>query len=94
MKFLICPASQDMLDYGDVEDLFRNPATGTYFNYSVEFLEDEMVTITDSVGRYVPLDIEEVRDLAKMLTRIANFQEDKAYMENLLMSQLTHGAEQ
>ena len=93
MKFLICPASQDMLDYGDVEDLFRNPATGTYFNYSVEFLEDEMVTITDSVGRYVPLDIEEVRDLAKMLTRIANYQEDKAHMAAMLLDNLTYGAE-
>lgn len=93
MKFLICPASQDMLDYGDIGDLFQSKS-GTLFNYTVEFLEDEMVTITDSVGRYVPLDIEEVSDLAKMLTRIANFQEDKAHMANLLMSQLTHGAEQ
>ena len=93
MKFLICPASQDMLDYGDIGDLFQSKS-GTLFNYTVEFLEDEMITITDSVGRYVPLDIEEVRGLADMLERIASYQEDKAHMSRLLVSQLTHGAEQ
>lgn len=92
MKFLICPASQDMLDYGDIDDLFQSKA-GTLFNYTVEFLEDEMITITDSVGRYVPLDIEEVRSMANMLTRIADYQEDKAHMAAMLLDNLTYGAE-
>lgn len=93
MKFLICPASQDMLDYGDTDGLFLNKATGSLFNYTVEFLEDEMVTITDSVGRYVPLDIEEVRGMANMLARIATYQEDKACMAAMLLDNLTYGAE-
>ena len=93
MKFLICPATPDFLEYGETDGFFVS-ASGNLFNYCVELIEDEMITITDSVGRYVPLDIEEVKGLAFILNRIVNFQEGKAMAEKFLVDELIYGADQ
>jgi hypothetical protein len=44
------------------------------------------------VGRYVPLDIEEVAGLANILNRIVRFQSGKAVAENYLIGELIEGA--
>lgn len=91
MKFLICPSCPAQLENGETEGLFKD-GYGNFYNYTVEFLEDEMITITDSVGRYVPLDIEEVRGLANILNRIVRYQEGKVIADNFLIGELIEGA--
>lgn len=91
MKFLICPSCPEQLENGETEGLFED-SYGTFYNYTVEFLEDEMITITDSVGRYVPLDIEEVTGLANILNRIVRYQRGKAVAEQFLIGELVDGA--
>lgn len=90
LKFLICPASQDQIEDGDY-DLFKGQDGATY-NYSVEFYEDDMVTIRDSVGRYVPLEINELKPLINMLIRIDNYQLNKARAQSILINDLLQGA--
>ena len=91
MKFLICPSCPEQLENGETEGLFED-RQGNFFNYTVDLDEDEMITITDSVGRYVPLDIDEVRGLANILNRIVRYQEGKAIAENFLIGELIEGA--
>ena len=92
MKFLVCPSNTYQLDYQDTEGCFQS-ASGTFFDYQVEFIEDEMITITDNVGRSVPVDINDVAGLAKMLTRIAEYTRDKGRYQEFLMNELCYGAE-
>lgn len=89
MKFLICPASQDQIEDGDY-DLFKGQDGATY-NYAVEFYEDDMVTLRDTVGRYVPMGIEELKPLINMLQRISNYQEHKERAQAVLISNLLEG---
>ena len=90
MKFLICPATQDQIEDGDY-DLFKGQDDATY-NYEVEFFEDDMVKITDSVGRYVPLEVGEIPALINMLIRIDNFQTGKQAAQEFLTNELLSGA--
>lgn len=90
MKFLIAQASQEQLDFGDTEDMFES-TDGDLFNYQVEFFEDEMVRITDSIGRIMPLDINEVGDLIDVLLRIKQYQETKTIISGLMYAELTNG---
>lgn len=89
MKFLICPATTDQIQDGDY-DLFKGQDDASY-NYSVEFFEDDMVTIRDSVGRYVPLDVAEIRPLINMLVRIDNYQTNKLRVQEALIGELLRG---
>ena len=91
MKFLICPSCPEQLENGETEGLFED-RYGNFFNYTVDLDEDEMITITDSVGRYVPLDIDEVRGLANVLNRIVRYQEGKVTANNFLVGELIEGA--
>ena len=90
MKFLICPATTDQITDGDY-DLFKGQDGATY-NYQVEYFEDDMVTIRDSVGRYVPLDIAELKALINMLARIDNYQTNKLRAQEVLVEELLRGA--
>ena len=91
MKFLICPSCPEQLENGETDGLFED-RHGNFFNYTVDLDEDEMITITDSVGRYVPLDIDEVRGLANVLNRIVRYQEGKVTANNFLIGELIEGA--
>jgi hypothetical protein len=93
MKFLICPTSQDQLEYGGNEGLFRG-SNNKYFNYAVEFEHNDFVRITDSVGRIMPMDISEVRDFADMLGRIADYHEHMELAKDYAMADLCYGADQ
>lgn len=90
MKFLICPATPDQIQDGDY-DLFKGQDDVSY-NYAVEYFEDDMVTIRDTVGRYVPLDTSEIKPLISMLVRIDNFQTNKMRVQEALMNELIRGA--
>ena len=91
MKFLICPASQELLDFCDPEDFFFSPGKVAY-NFEVEFIEDEYIRITDTVGRTMPIDLNDLGDFIRILTRIDNYTQDKQDMQDILMSQLCYGA--
>ena len=91
MKFLICPASQDMLDFCDENDFFYSP-NKTAFNFEVDFIEDEYIRISDTVGRTMPIDLDNLGDFIKILMRIDNYTQDKKDMQDILMSQLCYGA--
>ena len=91
MKFLICPASQDLIDFCDESDFFYSPAKVAY-NFEVEFYEDDMIRINDTVGRSMPIDVNDLTNFIQVLTRIRNYTEDKKDMQDILMSQLCHGA--
>lgn len=73
MKFLSSPAT---LDQFDTSGLFKSP-DGRYFNYLVEYNENEDLRITDSVGRIMPIDYTEIKDFAVLLTAILEFQAAK-----------------
>ena len=91
MKFLICPASGDLLDACDPEDFFYSP-NKTAYNFEVEFIEDEFIRISDTVGRIMPIDLNDLGDFIKLLMRIDNYTQDKKDMQEILMSQLCYGA--
>lgn len=91
MIFYIAPVSKDILEYSNAEDYFTGP-DGVAYGYTVEYMEDEMISITDSVGRYVPLDIDEVAHLYAMLGRIVRHHNGKQEAEHYLMSKLLNGS--
>jgi hypothetical protein len=91
MKFLICPAAQDLIDFCDPEDFFYSPS-GVACNFEVEFFEDDMIRISDTVGRSMPIDINDLPSFIQILTRIDNFTQDKKDMKAILLSQLMYGA--
>lgn len=90
MKFLICPIPTDEVEFVDLR--FTSPK-GTHYSYEVDYKENEMITITDTLGRSVPMDISEVPALIKILTKIATYQHEKENVETILMSYLTRGSE-
>lgn len=89
MNFLIGKVSQDQLETMDTDDLFQMGEE--YFFYTLEFQEDEMVRITDSVGRTMPIDIGEVAEFAEIFRRITQFQEGKEMYQQKLFMELTEG---
>ena len=91
MNFLVCPAADFQID--DTESLFKC-ASGNLYNYRVEFIEDEMIRIHDTCGRYMPLDITEIGAMADILNRIAAYTETKAELNQDLIDSLLYGAEQ
>jgi hypothetical protein len=90
MKFLICPIPSDEVEFVDLR--FTSPK-GTHYSYEVAYEENEMITITDTVGRSVPMDISEVPALLKILTKIVTYQEEKNNVDALLMRFLASGSE-
>ena len=90
MKFLICPVSQEQLHNTSMDGYFVD-AEGNLYNYRVTFNESDMVRIEDSVGRYVPIDITELRELTEVLIRICNFEHTKEVVQTLMFESLTNG---
>ena len=91
MKFLICPAAEDLLQFCGEDEFFYSPS-GVACNFEVEFIEDEMIRINDTVGRSMPIDINDLPSFIQILTRIDNFTQDKKDMKAILLSQLMYGA--
>lgn len=90
MKFLICPIPSDEVEFVDLR--FTSPK-GTHYSYEVDYEENEMITITDTLGRSVPMDISEVPALLKILTKIVTYQHEKENVDRVLMSFLARGSE-
>jgi len=90
MKFLICPIPSDEVEFVDLR--FTSPK-GTHYSYEVDYEENEMITITDTLGRSVPMDISEVPALIKILAKIVTYQHEKENIDRVLMSFLARGSE-
>lgn len=90
MNFLICPAADYQLD--DTEGMFQSPG-GSYFNFKIELIENEMIRIHDTCGRYVPIDIADVAAFGDILSRIAAYTESKQELQQDLIDTIFHGAE-
>lgn len=90
MNFLICPAADYQLD--DTEGLFQS-SSGNFYNFRIELVEDDMIRLHDSCGRYVPVDMSDVATIGKMFTRIAEYTEAKAAISRDLLEALFDGAE-
>ena len=93
MKILICKTPQDQIEMFGEEGMFKS-ASGELYSYEVELVkEEDMVRITDNLGRMVPVDISELDDLVEVLERIANYVACKECMEERLFNGLTEGFE-
>jgi len=90
MKFLICPASEDMINATEEDDLFTGN-DGNEYMYSVEF-DGETVLITDTVGRSVPFDVSDLDRLMFILNRINNFVKSTTSLNQFLYDKLVEGA--
>ena len=94
MKFLVCPTgpAPAQLKYQDTEGCFQSNS-GRFFDFMVEFTENEMVTIRDNCGRSVPIDIEDIGKIGEILTRIAEYTAGMEQAREELMEDLCYGAE-
>lgn len=90
MNFLICPATDYQLE--DTQGMFQSPG-GSYFNFRIELIENEMIRIHDTCGRYVPIDITDVAAFGDILSRIAAYTESKQELQQDLIDTIFHGAE-
>ena len=89
MKFLICDASD--LVYTCGEDAFFKGQDGQYYNYQVEFGED-IIRISDGIGRMVPVGIEDLDSLIFILDRINSFVKNTESLNEYLYQKLIEGA--
>jgi len=92
MKFLVCPTGPAQLKYQDTDGCFQNEA-GIYFDFMVDFTENEMVTITDNCGRSVPIDIEDIGAIGAILSRIADYTADIKQLREELVEDFNTDAE-
>ena len=92
MKFLISPASECQLENGEIEGLFVGQDRELY-NISIEFDADG-VRIMDSVDRMVPVDIEDLGSLIKVLTKIDQYVKNTESCNDYLYQKLIQGASQ
>jgi hypothetical protein len=90
MKFLICQASNDQMDNGGEYDLFKGK-DGVFYNYEVEFDEDT-VCISDTIGRMIPIDVEELDSLMFILNRINNYVKNTDKLNEFLYQKLIEDA--
>lgn len=86
MQILVCPTSQALIDESP-EGLFQS-TNGKYFSYKVTYHDGEYVTITDSIGRIMPMDIDEIADIAEILARLVRFRANSASLEQFLLDEL------
>lgn len=93
MKILICKTPQDQIEMFGEEGMFKS-ASGELYSYEVELVKDEdMVRITDALGRMIPIDVSELDDLVEVLERIANYVACKECISERLYNGLTEGFE-
>ncbi len=90
MKFLIVPASDDMIDATEDGDLFTGE-DGNEYMYEIKF-DGETVLITDTVGRNVPFDVSDIDKLMFILNRINNFVKSTSSLNQFLYDKLVEGA--
>lgn len=93
MKFLVAPVTQEQLDNCGDGGLFKG-IDGHYYNYMVSFNEDEDsdVVITDNVGRTMPICIDDVSVIQKMLERISTYNAQQKLAKQYNITKLLDGA--
>jgi len=90
MRFLIVPASDDMISETNDGDLFTGE-DGNEYMYSVEF-DGETVCITDTVGRIMPIDVSDLERFMFIFNRINNYVKSTHSLNQFLYDKLVQGA--
>lgn len=90
MQFLICEASDEQLDTNGEYDLFKGD-DGYFYNYEVEF-DTDTVRIKDTIGRMVPIGVEELDSMVFILNRINNYVKSTKTLNEFLYQKLIQGA--
>lgn len=70
----------------DTEGCFEAP-NGALYEFEIEVMPD-MVRINDSVGRCMPVDADDIGDMAEMLGRIDRFNKDSDFLSERLKWEL------
>lgn len=92
MKFLTGPVPLEFVDAHSDDNYFKG-TDGAYYYYKVIVdQEDDVVTIKDTVGRAIPVDFESLAGLANVLNKIVRFNKQKAYFNEINLSELLQGA--
>ncbi len=89
MKFYICPADEDMINATEEDDLFTG-GDGNEYMYEVNF-DGDTVAIRDTVGRVLPLDIDDIPAVCFMLNKLYNYHNNMIKMDNFLYDKLIQG---
>jgi len=90
MKFLICPATDDMINATEEGELFTGK-DGNEYMYEIEF-DGDTVLITDTIGRNVPFDVTDIDKLMFILNRINNYVKSTTTLNQFLYDKLVEGA--
>lgn len=86
--FLVCKATQELIDES-TEGLFKS-SLGAYFMYKIAYTEEDTLTITDSIGRTLPMDCTEIEQISEILARITRFQKARSKSDEQLLYQLVN----
>lgn len=78
-------------DFRDLEGTFEGP-NGGHYDFQFEVVDDGpntgVIRFSDSIGRMVPVDFEQLGDIAEMFARIHRFNEKRAALSKDLMDEL------
>lgn len=92
MKFLTSPVPSEFIDVYSDSDYFKG-TDGKYYYYQVSVDQaDNCITIADTVGRSVPVGMEELASLANVLNKLVRFNKQKAYFDEFNLHELLQGA--
>ncbi len=77
--------------FRDLEGTFKGQ-NGDHYDYQFEVVDDGpntgFIRFSDSIGRMVPVDFEQLGDIAEMFARIHRFNEKRAALSKDLMDEL------
>lgn len=89
MKYYLSKVTADEIESMGMDGMCIAP-DGTAFWYEVNF-DGETISITDGIGRFVPIDYTAAGEFAKAFLAFQNYAEVKADQELELMEILTNG---
>lgn len=90
MKFLICPASDELINATNDGELFEG-TDGNEYCYAVEFKGD-MILISDTINRSIPLDVSDLPSLINILNKINSYVKNTESLNKFLYERLIEGA--
>lgn len=94
MKLVFSKANQNLIDECGEETFFTGQ-DGNKYNFQLEF-EDEgdgngHLRITDTIGRIMPFDFEDLGALINILTRVKAYSNDQAHFNAFWQSEFNRG---
>jgi hypothetical protein len=91
MKFLFSPVTKEQASF-DMDGMFVS-TDGSEHNYQLAYDQaNAMITLTDSCGRMVPMDVEDIPKLIDILIRVDNYVFKANTLSEILHNELVDGA--